>query len=433
MADGSEHVEELLGLYYLDELDVASAQRVRAHLDACGTCRDEAAQVCEALAAMALLLDDREGLASMYGALGTSVPPAFPARFAPIEEPEEPRSRIGWPPRSRRSGRSRPTESAALTDAPAPEPAPPAPTTRTAVAPAKETSAPMVPPAVPPAAPAVPPAAPAVPPAGPAVPPAGPAVPPAAPAAPPANPAAPAGRAVLAAAPAAPAAAPVLPAVSLTAPTVAPVVPTVAPVVAAADPAATPVLPTIAPGVRTKPVKRPTPSTVPAPMPLTTQPAGQTRPVRHTRSLIVSIGLLAATVTLGGTTATMLLREHDGEPSTPTARAAVSAAASTTDVDSGVRMTVTLTAKDGSTEVRAKLTGLTKGTGYRLYGYGPDDNRWAVVNWTGGAGKEQEVSGTVPAAIAGISHVTVLRSDRKTVVTVYFSHDAKAEIGPNGG
>ncbi|WP_433650038.1 zf-HC2 domain-containing protein [Micromonospora zamorensis] len=424
MADGTEHVEELLGLYYLDELDVASAQRVRAHLDACGTCRDEAAQVCEALAAMALLLDDREGLASMYGALGTSVPPAFPARFAPIEEPEEPRSRIGWPPRSRRSGRSRPTESAALTDAPAPEPAPPepappAPTTRTAVAPAKETSAPTVPPAAPTAAPAAPPA--------------GPTMPPAAPAAPPAKPAAPAGRAVPAAAPAAPAAAPALPAVSLTAPTVAPVVPAVAPVVAAADPAATPVLPTIAPGVRTKPVKRPAPSTVPAPMPLTTQPAGQTRPVRHTRSLIVSIGLLAATVTLGGTTATMLLREHDGEPSTPTARAAVSAAASATDVDSGVRMTVALTAKDGSTEVRAKLTGLTKGAGYRLYGYGPDDNRWAVVNWTGGAGKEQEVSGTVPAAIAGISHVTVLRSDRKTVVSVYFSHDAEAEIGPNGG
>ncbi|MET8467631.1 hypothetical protein [Micromonospora zamorensis] len=96
-------------------------------------------------------------------------------------------------------------------------------------------------------------------------------------------------------------------------------------------------------------------------------------------------------------------------------------------------MTVTLTTKDGSTEVRAKLTGLTKGTGYRLYGYGPDDNRWAVVNWTGGAGKEQEVSGTVPAAIAGISHVTVLRSDRKTVVTVYFSHDAEAETGTNGG
>ncbi|MBQ1038674.1 MULTISPECIES: zf-HC2 domain-containing protein [Micromonospora] len=416
MADGTEHVEELLGLYYLDELDVASAHRVRAHLDACGTCRDEAAKVCEALAAMALLLDDREGLASMYGALGTSVPPAFPARFAPIEEREEPRSRIGWPPRSRRSGRSRPTESAALTDAPAPEPPPPAPTTRTAVAPAKETSAPTVPPAVPNAAPTVPPAGPTVPPA-----------------APPAKPAAPAGRAVPAAAPAAPAAAPALPAVSLTAPTVAPMVSTVAPVVAAADPAATPVLPTIAPGVRTKPVKRPAPSTVPAPMPLTTQPAGQTRPVRHTGSLIVSIGLLAATVTLGGTTATMLLREHDGEPSTPTARAAVSAAASTTDVDSGVRMTVTLTAKDGSTEVRAKLTGLTRGTGYRLYGYGPDDNRWAVVNWTGGAGKEQEVSGTVPAAIAGISHVTVLRSDRKTVVTVYFSHDTEAEIGPNGG
>ncbi|MET7704719.1 zf-HC2 domain-containing protein [Micromonospora sp. NPDC005413] len=402
MADGTEHVEELLGLYYLDELDAASAQRVRAHLDACATCRDEATQVCEVLGAMALLLDDREELASMYGALGTSVPPAFPARFTPIEEPEEPRSRIGWPHRSRRPDRHRPTESAAGTDAPAPEPAPSAPATRTAVAPAMQAPAPTVPPA----APVLPDAPSAVPPAGPAAP---------------------------APAPAAPAAAPALRAVSLRVPTVAPVVPAVAPAVAAAEPAAAPMMPKMTPEVRTKPVKRPAPSTVPAPIPLSTQPAGETRPVRRTRTLFVSIGMLVATVTLGGTAATALLREHNGEPSRPTARAAVNAAASTTDVDSGVRMTVALTAKDGATEVRAKLTGLTKGTGYRLYGYGPDDNRWAVVNWIGGAGKEQEVSGTVPAAIAGISHVAVLRSDRKVVVTVYFSHDAEAEIGPNGG
>lgn len=389
MADGTEHVEELLGLYYLDELDAASAQRVRAHLDACATCRDEATQVCEVLGAMALLLDDREELASMYGALGTSVPPAFPARFTPIEEPEEARSRIGWPHRSRRPDRHRPTESAAGTDAPAPEPAPSAPATRTAVAPAMQAPTPTVPPAAP-VLPDAPPAAPT--------------------------------------ASTVPAAAPDLPAVSLAVPAVAPVVPAVA-----ATAAAAPMRPKIAPELRTKPVQRPAPSTVPAPIPLPTQPAGETRPVRRTRTLFVSIGMLVATVTLGGTAATALLREHNGEPSRPTARAAVNAAASTTDVDSGVRMTVALTAKDGATEVRAKLTGLTKGTGYRLYGYGPDDNRWAVVNWTGGAGKEQEVSGTVPAAIAGISHVAVLRSDRKIVVTVSFLHDAQAEIGPNGG
>ncbi|MET8233663.1 zf-HC2 domain-containing protein [Micromonospora sp. NPDC005298] len=402
MADGTEHVEELLGLYYLDQLDAASAQRVRTHLDACATCRDEAAQVCEALGAMALLLDDREGLASMYGALGTSVPPAFPARFAPIEEPEEPRSWVGWP---RRPGRNRPTESAAATDGPVPAPAPPAPAppapappapaTRTAVAPAREAPPPTAPPAalVLPAAPPPPPSA----------------------------------------APAPPPAAPAASAVSLAMPAVAPVVPAVAPAAAAAEPAAAPVKPKIAPEMRTKPVKRPTPSTAPAPTPLATQPAAETRPVRRTQSLVVSIGLLAATVTIGATAATAILREHTGEPSAPTARAAVSAAGSTTDVDSGVRMTVTLTAKDGFTEVRAKLTGLTKGTGYRLYGYGPDDKRWAIVNWTGGTGKQQEVSGTVPAAIAGISHVAVQRSDRKTVVTVYFSHDGEAEIGPNGG
>ncbi|MET8547002.1 zf-HC2 domain-containing protein [Micromonospora zamorensis] len=386
VADGTEHVEELLGLYYLDQLDAASAQRVRAHLDACATCRDEATHVCQVFGAMALLLDDREELASMYGALGTSVPPAFPARFTPIEEPEDPRSRIGWPHRSRRPGRHRPTESAAVTDAPAPEPAPSAPATRTAVAPAVQAPTPTVPPAAP-VLPDAPPTASTV-----------------------------------------PAAAPDLPAVSLAVPAVAPVVPAVA-----ATPAAAPMRPKIAPELRTKPVQRPAPSNVPAPIPVSTQPAGETRPVRRTRPLTVSIGMLAATVTLGGTAATALVREHNGEPNTPTAPAAVNAAASTTDVDSGVRMTVALTAKDGSTEVRAKLTGLTKGTGYRLYGYGPDASRWAVVNWTGGAGKEQEVSGTVPAAIAGISHVAVLRSDRKTVVTVYFSNDAQAEIGPNGG
>lgn len=414
MADGTEHVEELLGLYYLDQLDAASARRVRAHLDACATCRDEAAQVCEVFGAMALLLDDREELASMYGALGTSVPPAFPARFTPVEEPEEPRSRIGWPHRPRRPDRHHPTESAAVTDAPASEPEPPAPATRTAVAPAMPAPAPAVP--VPPAAPVLPDAPPAAPTTTPTAPTTATTVPTTAPTT----------------APSVPTAAPALPAVSLAVPTVAPVVPAAAPAVTA-GPAAAPMRPKNAPELRTKPVQRPAPSNVPAPIPVSTQPLGETRPVRRTRSLTVSIGMLAATVTLGGTSATMLLREQNGEPSTPTAPAAVNAAASTTDVDSGVRMTVALTAKDGSTEVRAKLTGLTRGTGYRLYGYGPDDNRWAVVNWTGGAGKEQEVSGTVPAAIVGISHVAVLRGDRKVVVTVYFSHDAEAETGPNGG
>ncbi|MEU4398195.1 zf-HC2 domain-containing protein [Micromonospora orduensis] len=411
MADGTEHVEESLGLYYLDQLDAASARRVRAHLDACATCRDEAAQVCEVFGAMALLLDDREELASMYGALGTSVPPAFPARFTPVEEPEEPRSRIGWPHRPRRPGRHHPTESAAVTDEPAPEPAPPAPATRPAVAPAMPAPTPTPTP-TPPAPAPVPPATPVLPDAPPATPTTAPTAPTTA-------------TAVPTTAPSVPTAAPALPAVSLAVPAATPAV--------TAGPAAAPMRPKNAPELRTKPVQRPAPSNVPAPIPVSTQPAGETRPARRTRSLTVSIGMLAATVTLGGTSATMLLREQNGEPRTPTAPAAVNAAASTTDVDSGVRMTVALTAKDGSTEVRAKLTGLTKGTGYRLYGYGPDDNRWPVVNWTGGAGKEQEVSGTVPAAIAGISHVAVLRGDRKVVVTVYFSHDAEAEIGPDGG
>ncbi|MFI5935027.1 hypothetical protein [Actinoplanes sp. NPDC051494] len=155
--------------------------------------------------------------------------------------------------------------------------------------------------------------------------------------------------------------------------------------------------------------------------------------MRRTRALMLSTGLLAVTVALGGIAAGALIRSDHGDPVSPVAPAVVSAAASATDVDSGARMTVTLTAKGGSAEVRAKLTGLKKGTGYRLYGYGVDDSRWPVANWTGKKGKVQEVTGTVPAGIPDISHFAVLRGDRSAVVTVYLPRGVGADIGPNGG
>ncbi len=118
VADDAEHVGELLGLYHLDELDAEAAAAVRAHLDSCEACRDEAAEVCDLLGALALLADERDAIVNEYGALGTSVPPAFPQRFAPVEEPEDgsgQRRGMPWPHRPRWFGRKQASDSPATT------------------------------------------------------------------------------------------------------------------------------------------------------------------------------------------------------------------------------------------------------------------------------------------------------------------------------
>ncbi|MFF0467398.1 zf-HC2 domain-containing protein [Micromonospora zamorensis] len=79
------HVADLLALYHLDALDRRSREQVGRHLQSCPPCRAAATEVCEALAALALLSDDRDHLLNVYGALGTAAPPAYPARFAPQE------------------------------------------------------------------------------------------------------------------------------------------------------------------------------------------------------------------------------------------------------------------------------------------------------------------------------------------------------------
>src|SRR6185312_9590865 len=131
------------------------------------------------------------------------------------------------------------------------------------------------------------------------------------------------------------------------------------------------------------------------PAPAAPRPAvvRQPRPAGRTRALVVSIGMLATTVTLGGLAVGALLR--DGNESTASGvPIVVSAAASATDVDSHAELAVSLTQANGSVQVRATVTGLQKDVGYRLYGYSLDGTRWPVVNWTGGAGKVQEVTGT---------------------------------------
>lgn len=84
------HVADLLALYHLDALDRRSAEQVGRHLQSCQQCRAAATEVCETLAALALLSDDRDHLLNRYGALGTAVPAAFPARFAPQEPAGQP-------------------------------------------------------------------------------------------------------------------------------------------------------------------------------------------------------------------------------------------------------------------------------------------------------------------------------------------------------
>jgi len=108
------HVTDLLALYHLDVLDRRRAEQAGRHLESCGDCRLAATEVCETLAALALLSDERDDLLNAYGALGAAKPPAFPARFAPPEPPGEPGSivrRVAEPSdarrfRLRRRGRS---------------------------------------------------------------------------------------------------------------------------------------------------------------------------------------------------------------------------------------------------------------------------------------------------------------------------------------
>ncbi|WP_306204559.1 zf-HC2 domain-containing protein [Actinoplanes sp. RD1] len=374
MADDAGHVEELVGLYHLGELGPASAARVREHLETCGRCRDEAAAVCDLLGALALLTEERQTLANAYGALGTAVPPAFPERFAPVEEPEDepgPRRRVPWPHRPRRTD-----------PAPAAGPAPVA------------------------AQPAAPP----------------PAAPPPAAEPPPSAPPAPAPRVV---------AAPASPGPSAASTEQASLIPArTFPRTRPAPSAARVPRPTPAPPAAASSAREPAPAartTVDAPA-----TAGDPSSRQRRRALLASTTMLAATVALAGVAVTALLRDGSDDAEAPGVPVVVSAAASTTDVDSRATMTVALTENGESVHVRVELTGLAKKAGYRLYGYGLAGNRWPVVNWTSRTGKKQSLSGTVPARIADISHFAVVRSNRSVVVTVYIQHGEAAVIGPNG-
>lgn len=356
------HVADLLALYHLDALDRRSGEQVGRHLQSCHECRAVATEVCETLAALALLSDDRDHLLNLYGALGTAAPPAFPARFAPPELVGQPRGVAQETDRRRlrlrRGGTGAATATGAVSAAAGPDLArrePPqrraAPVTPSRVAPPRATSPPVAPPRA-------------------------------------------------ASAPAAPTGKP-LPIQEQAAPTAV-----LSPTRAARRPVARPAGFDSAPAIvhpddgrRVYPRKR-----------------------LLSRRAVTFAGLgtlLALTLTVAGVSVRALLAPPAPGVQTVTVRTAVAAA---TDRDSGANLSVFVTEERDRVTVRATLSGLDEGTGYRLYGYTFDGRQRPLVNWTGRDGV-QELDGELPVRIADLSHFAVTRGTR-VVVTAYLPREA---------
>ncbi|MBQ1038680.1 zf-HC2 domain-containing protein [Micromonospora sp. C81] len=386
------HVADLLALYHLDALDRRSAEQVGHHLQSCQQCRAAATEVCETLAALALLSDDRDHLLNRYGALGAAVPAAFPARFAPQEPAGQPgreaqetdRRRF----RLRRGGTGAETATGEASAPAGPDLGRREPPQQR-VAPAPVTPPPVAPPRTAPPAVALPRVAP-------------------------------------------PAVAP--PAVAL--PRVAPpAAPPPATLVEKPSPVQEQTTPTAVP-LPTRTARRPV--THPAQRGFDRAP-GIAHPddgqrVRRKRLLsrravtFAGLGaLLMAALTVAGISARALLAPPAPGVQTNIVRTAV---ASATDRDSGANLSVFLTEERDRVTVRATLSGLTEGTGYRLYGYTFDGRQRPVVNWTGRAGV-QELDGELPVGIADLSHFAVTRGTR-IVVTAYLPRDAGAPATPGG-
>ncbi|MEU1395491.1 zf-HC2 domain-containing protein [Micromonospora zamorensis] len=361
---------DLLALYHLDALDRRSAEQVGRHLQSCQQCRAAATEVCETLAALALLSDDRDHLLNRYGALGTAVPPAFPVRFAPQEPAGQPGSEAQETDRRRfrlrRGGTGAETAAGEASAAAGPDLGRREPPQQR-VAPAPVAPPPVAPPAV--ALPRV--------------------APPAAP-----------------------------PPVAL--------VQTPSPVQEQTTPTAVP-LPTR--GAR-RPVTHPAqPGFDRAPgiaHPDDGQRVRRKRLLSRRAVTFAGLGaLLMAALTVAGISARALLAPPAPGVQTNIVRTAV---ASATDRDSGANLSVFLTEERDRVTVRATLSGLDEGTGYRLYGYTFDGRQRPLVNWTGRDGV-QEIDGELPVGIADLSHFAVTRGTR-VVVTAYLPRDAGTAATP---
>jgi len=90
--------EELLGLHYMDALDPAESDEIHRHLQECSACRAKAEQVCDVVAALALLGTDDAVPAAVPTATTTPAPargggPARPSGRGDSTRPGEKRRR----------------------------------------------------------------------------------------------------------------------------------------------------------------------------------------------------------------------------------------------------------------------------------------------------------------------------------------------------
>lgn len=355
------HVADLLALYHLDALDRRSSEQVDRHLQSCPQCRAAATEVCETLAALALLSDDRDHLLNLYGALGTAVPPAFPARFAPQEPPREqpdPQRTEARETDRRRFRLRRGSTEAETASRPVPA----------AAGPDLERGEPPKPRVEPP-------------------------------------PVAPVQKSL-------------------------PVTPVQKPSPIREE-AALPVVPSPKPAAP-RPVAHLSRPGFDRPADLHHPGDGQRAESPRRRffswraaTLAALSALLLLTLTVAGLSARALLDPPAPGVQTNTVRTAV---ASATDRDSGANLSVILTEDGDRVAVRATLSGLTEGVGYRLFGYTFDGRQRPLVNWTGRDGV-QELDGELPVGIADLSHFAVTRGTR-IVVTAYLPRDTGVPATP---
>lgn len=384
-AGDEPHVADLLGLYYLDSLDPSEGRRIEHHLQSCAACRAAADETCEAIAALALLGDERDKLLDDYGALNRTggAPPAQFARFfgqdreghsglaaGRLAGPASPPPGLGsqiLPPRG--PGSARPESD---------EPVDPGPAA----------------------------------PAG-------------------SKPAAPGGSAwkqpsgpdwsrpdgTISDGPLEPLPANLvgklagLPATGKPAPS------------ATGKPANA-----FGPVSKGRPVDLPRNDSPPkarvsgvksnAREDAPSGPSARRRPrlTRRTRGLVGAGGLLVVALAVGGLATGALL---NGSDQAPAESKVVTAAATAADGTTGASVSVFVTEQqDGSVNVRATVNGLRAGAGYRLRAVLTDGRILPVVNWTG-SGSVQDVTGIVQARLAQLSFFTVTRPDNSAVVSVY--------------
>jgi hypothetical protein len=89
-AAADSHVGSVLALHFLGSLRRERSDQVHRHLESCAACRVQADQVCETVAAMALLIGEHDDAAAGRGLPAGKVSPEPAAGEAPNGSPSVP-------------------------------------------------------------------------------------------------------------------------------------------------------------------------------------------------------------------------------------------------------------------------------------------------------------------------------------------------------